>query len=278
MALKFNTAPTAKAGSNQIANVGDIITLNGTQSSDADHDLMTFSWTQVSGSKVDIINADTLTASFVAPSTKDPLKFSLVVNDGQEDSQPSTVDITVANRMPLANAGHTITAKRGSHVSLNGIASIDADNDKLTYKWTQVYGPVVDLKNANTADPTFTMPFSSGYLVFALSVNDGIDESIADTVAIKSTNTPPVAKIAEITGNIDSGDHVTLDGSPSSDADGDHLAYNWNQVLGTPVLLDNSHNQKPSFYAPKRPDHLVFELTVNDGEKNISRRLSCYCG
>jgi len=266
--LKFNTAPVANAGTNQIVSVGDVVTLNGTQSADADHDLMTFSWTQQSGPAVELINADTLTASFVAPSSKEPLTFSLVVNDGQEDSEPATVTVTISNRTPIANAGRTIIAKRGSKVSLSGTASKDYDNDKLTYHWKQVYGPAVELKDAHSANPSFTMPFSSGYLVFALTVNDGIDDSIADTVAIKSTNTAPVAKIAEIPGNIEAGDHVTLDGSPSFDAEGDHLAYSWNQVLGTPVMLDNNQAQKPSFKAPKRPDHLVFELTVNDGEKS----------
>ncbi len=265
--LKFNTAPVANAGVNQIVSVGDVITLNGTQSADADHDLMTYQWAQQSGPTVELINSDTLSPSFLAPSSKEPLQFALVVNDGQEDSETSIVNISISNRTPLANAGHTIIAKRGAKVALTGISSIDYDDDKLTYQWSQVYGPAVALKDASSANPSFTMPFHSGYLVFALTVNDGIEESVADTVAIKSTNTAPAAKIAAITGNIDSGDSVTLDGSLSSDADGDHLAYTWNQVLGTPVMLDDAHNQKPSFRAPKRPDHLVFELTVNDGEK-----------
>ena len=267
MTLKFNAAPLANAGTDQIVSVGDVVTLNGTQSSDPDHDLMTFSWTQQAGPEVEIINADTLTPSFVTPASKEPLKFALIVSDGQAESETATVNVTISNRTPLANAGRTIIAKRGSKVSLNGNASIDPDNDKLTYTWSQVYGTAVELKNANNANPTFTMPFNAGYLIFALTVNDGTDDSIADTVAIKSTNTAPVAKIAPIDGNTDAGDHVTLDGSPSTDAEGDHLAYRWNQVLGTPVMLDNANTQKPSFRAPQRPDHLIFELTVNDGEK-----------
>ncbi|MDH5258987.1 MAG: carbonic anhydrase family protein, partial [Gammaproteobacteria bacterium] len=216
---------------------------------------------------VEIVNADTLTPSFIAPATKQPLEFALVVSDGQDESEPSSVKITVSNRAPLASAGHTISAKRGSAVSLSGIASIDPDNDKLTYTWSQVYGTKVELFDADTANPSFHMPSTSGYLVFALSVNDGTDTSIADTVAVKSTNAAPVAKIAGISGNIESGKAVTLDGSASFDSDGDKLAYNWSQILGTPVMLDDSDSSKPSFKAPQRPDHLVFELTVNDGEK-----------
>lgn len=267
VALKFNTPPIANAGSDQIVSVGDVVTLNGTQSSDPDQDLMTFSWTQLSGPAVELVNADTLTPSFVAPASKEPLKFALVVSDGQDDSEEASVTVTISNRTPIANAGHTIIAKRGDKVSLSGIASVDPDNDKLSYRWSQVYGTKVELHGANTANPSFTMPFSSGYMVFALSVNDGTDNSIADTVAVKSTNSAPVAKIAQITSNTDAGSRVILDGTPSFDPDGDHLAFNWKQVLGTPVMLDNPNAPKPSFMAPERPDHLIFELNVSDGEK-----------
>jgi len=264
--MSFNTPPTAHAGADQIARVGEVVTLNGTQSSDPDHDLMTFSWTQASGPAVEIVNADTLTPSFVAPASKQPLSFTLVVGDGKVDTEAS-VSVTISNRAPLANAGRTIIAKRGSKVMLDGSASIDPDKDNLVYKWIQIHGEKVALKDTSKISPFFKMPNSSGYLIFALTVNDGTDESIADTVAVKVTNTAPVAKIAGIHNNIIGGKKVQLDGSASSDADGDTLAYNWSQTLGTPVMLEDANTATPRFNAPQRPDHLVFELTVNDGEK-----------
>lgn len=264
--MKFNTPPTAHAGADQIVRVGEIVTLNGTQSADPDHDLMTFNWTQSSGPAVEIVNADTLTPSFVAPASKQPLSFALVVSDGKSDAEAS-VSVTISNRAPLANAGRTIIAKRGSKVMLDGSASVDPDKDNLVYKWTQVHGEKVALKDTTKISPFFTMPNSSGYLIFALTVNDGTDESVADTVAVKVTNTAPVAKIAAIHDNVIGGKKIQLDGSASSDADGDTLAYNWSQTLGTPVMLEGANSATPRFNAPQRPDHLVFELTVNDGEK-----------
>ena len=264
-AVKLNKPPTANAGSAQTVRVGEVVTLNGTQSSDADHDLMTFNWTQSSGPAVEIVNADTLTPSFVAPSSKQPLSFSLVVSDGKAESE-ALVSITISNRAPLANAGRTITAKRGSNVMLDGSASIDPDKDNLVYKWAQVHGPKVALKDTTKISPFFKMPDASGYLIFALTVNDGSEESIADTVAVKVSNAPPIAKIRAINNNIVAGKKVQLDGSASTDPDGDALAYNWTQTLGTPVMLEGANTATPSFDSPKRPDHLVFELTVNDGE------------
>jgi len=266
VALKFNNPPVANAGSDLIVSVGEIVTLNGTRSADVDNDLMSFNWTQQSGDPVEIINSDTLTPSFVAPASKQPITFSLVVSDGQDESEPDTISVSISNRAPLANAGRTIVAKRGSNVTLDGSASVDADNDSLAYSWKQVYGEMVAIHNANTSSPSFTMPASSGYLVFSLTVNDGTDESITDTVAVKVTNTPPVARAGSIAGNIIAGKTVQLDGSNSADADGDALSYKWKQTLGTPVAVEGLNTATPRFTAPERPDHLVFELTVNDGE------------
>jgi len=267
VAMKFNTPPTAHAGSDQIVRVGEVVTLNGTQSADPDHDLMTFNWKQDAGPAVELVNADTLTPSFIAPASKQALTFSLVVSDGQDESDVANVSVNISNRAPLANAGRMIVAKRGGKVMLDGSASVDPDKDNLTYSWTQVYGEKVALSNPSKISPFFTMPNTSGYMIFALSVSDGTDSSIADTVAVKVTNSAPTAKVAALSNDVISGKKVQLDGSASSDPDGDTLAYNWNQILGTPVMLQDEDTATPRFDAPNRPDHLIFELTVNDGEK-----------
>ena len=261
-----NTPPVAHAGNDQIVRVGEVVTLDGAKSSDQDHDLLNFTWKQTSGPKVEMVNSSTLAPSFIAPSSKETLVFALTVNDGRDSSAIATISIDLANRAPTANAGRTIIAKRGSQVTLDGSLSIDPDDDNLNFQWTQVYGQKVDLGDPANISPAFTMPGTSGYLIFALTVDDGTDQSIADTVAVKISNTPPIAKITAEIDDVASGKKVQLDGSGSFDVDGDTLAYSWSQILGTPVMLQDENTATPSFEAPKWPDHLVFELTVNDGE------------
>lgn len=58
---------------------------------------------------------------------------------------------------------------------------------------------------------------------------------------------------------------VQLDGSASSDADGDNLQYRWRQVAGPRVKLLNADTAKPNFYAVVAGRY-TFELVVSDGK------------
>ena len=91
-----NQPPIANAGPNQTVNVGTLVTLNGTGSSDPDNgpSPLTYSWKQTSGPIVVLSGAMTATPSFT-PQQPGTYVFSLVVNDGLATSAPSSVTITV---------------------------------------------------------------------------------------------------------------------------------------------------------------------------------------
>lgn len=80
------------------------------------------------------------------------------------------------------------------------------------------------------------------------------------------TNHAPVASASDlmVTGPAT----VSLDGSASSDQDGDALTYKWTQVSGASVTLANSTKAKASFSVPAvtSDQNLVFRLTVTDAK------------
>ncbi len=77
-------------------------------------------------------------------------------------------------------------------------------------------------------------------------------------------NNPPEARAGD-NQTVNAGATVTLDGSRSSDPDGDPLTYAWTQTSGTAVTLSDAAVAQPTFTAPAGPASLRFSLTIQDG-------------
>jgi hypothetical protein len=265
-----NVTPTADAGSDTGVTVGATVYLNGSASSDADGDILAYVWRQVLGPAVVLSGDQTVRPSFVAAQAGD-YRFALSVSDGVSDSPNDGVAVTVRvpNRAPVADAGQDQSVQVGATVQVDGSASRDPDGDPLTYTWRQVLGPAVTLQNAGTEHPSFVASEPGEYRL-AMCVSDGGLESVCDGVAVSVTawstapNRPPVAD-AGTDQLVTVGENVQLDGSASSDPDGDPMAYTWRQVLGPAVTLRNATTARPS-YAASGPGEYRFALSVSDGK------------
>ncbi|WP_371225815.1 PKD domain-containing protein [Roseovarius sp. 2305UL8-3] len=286
-----NTPATANAGPDQTVAAAAAVTLDGTGSDANDPgQTLTYAWTQTSGSTVTLTGDTTATPGFTAPSLLPgapaaTLIFSLIVNDGVADSTADTVSVTVtppANIAPTADAGPDQSVASAAAVTLTGAGS-DANNagQTLAYAWTQTSGPAVALTGGTTASPSFTAPAllpgaPDAVLVFSLVVNDGVEDSVADTVLITVTSVPntPATANAGPDQSVTSATAVSLDGSGSDANDaGQTLSYAWTQTSGPAVALTGGTTASPSFTAPTllpgAPDTvLVFSLVVNDGVAN----------
>ncbi len=272
-----NLPPVANAGVAQNVVAGSSVTLDGSASSDANGDLITYNWTMTSqpaGSTAALSSSSTARPGFVAnaPGT---YVIALLVNDGRVNSAPATVTVTaaVANVAPVANAGVAQNVVAGSTVTLDGSASTDANGDLITYGWTltsRPAGSAAVLTSATTARPIFTADAVGAY-VATLTVNDGKLNSAPTTVTVTAAaaNVPPVAN-AGLAQSVAIGSLVTLDGSASSDANGDVLTYRWtmtSQPTGGAAVLSAPNSIRPSFTADAVGTYVV-ALIANDSKSD----------
>lgn len=265
-----NTPPVAQAGVDQTVRTGVTVTLDGTRSSDADGQSLSYRWTLLArpaGSTAALTGANTPRPTFVADRNGN-YTFRLVVNDGQVDSTADDVLVSTINSAPVANAGPDRTVARGSLVTLDGSASSDPDLDALTYQWTLIGRPnnsAAALVGANTVRPQIQLDQPGDYR-FQLVVSDGTLSSSPDVVNLSTSNSIPVANPGANqvgTRNL----RVTLDASGSGDADGDALAFTWSWASrppGSAAVLDATDVVHP-FFTPDVYGDYVLQLIVNDG-------------
>lgn len=121
--------------------------------------------------------------------------FIYVVTDGHGGSGTGQVAVTInpVNDPPTADAGADKSANEGSVVTLAG-SGADIDGDALTYGWTQISGPPVELVSPQAATASFTAPEvqADTVFVFELAVSDG-QAGASDQVAITVCDVPPIA-------------------------------------------------------------------------------------
>ena len=194
-----NQPPTADAGPDRSASIGEAVSLLGS-GTDPDHgpSPLAFSWAQPVGQSITLNGDKTATPSFT-PEQAGVYTFFLTVNDGLQNSPADSVAIAVQpkanppreNRAPIANAGADRTVTLGTRISLDGRGSSDPDtaSSPLVYRWTQSAGPTVALGGADTATPGF-FPEQPGTYTFSLTVSDGLAASSSDSVSVAVEDTP----------------------------------------------------------------------------------------
>lgn len=192
-----NVLPTAAAGPDQVVDEQAFVTLDGGASRDADGSVVSFDWTQRSGTAVSLTGATTATASFDAPalSIATTLSFELRVTDDRGGQSVDVVNVIVnpimgLNLRPTADPGSDRTARALGNVLLDGSASTDIDGSIASFLWQQISGPNVTLVNPSAARASFMAPSAGAVLEFELIVTD--NEGAADARRVTITIVPDV--------------------------------------------------------------------------------------
>jgi PKD repeat protein len=272
-----NQPPIANAGSNQTVDEGQLVNLNGSNSTDPDDGIASYHWVQIGEPTVTLSDPNGQQPTFTAPyvgSDGASLSFELTVIDysGLDSRDSCIINVTLLNEPPVANAGPDQTVDEEVVVTLDGSSSLDIDNNIASYLWTQIGVPAVTLANPASSQPTFTAPNveqDGASLNFNLIVTDaaGLQNTDSCIVNISWKNKPPIAVVAPDYMEPIEGNLVTLDGKASMDPDDGIASHLWTQVEGDPVSLSDPTSAVTTFTAPKTDQHgknLKFKLTVKD--------------
>ena len=187
------------------------------------------------------------------------------------------VDIlTRSNAVDLR--GNTIVGSSGELLGSGVLLQQEEPANGITaYQWEQTGGIPVVLDNPNSARASFTAPdpgINVDTLTFNLTVtgSTGMQATEAVEVTVIGIDEPPVA-VAGGNLNVQLAEDpardvtVTLNGSGSYDPYIGIAGYQWAQVAGTPVTLEDADTMETSFIVPASAvpgERMTFELTVTD--------------
>jgi hypothetical protein len=269
-------SPIANAGPNQTVHEGSLVPLDGSGSSDPSGLVpLTYDWSfssKPAGSAAALSNPASVNPTFTADQPGNYVIQLIVTDTAGLASAPSSVTISTTNSPPVASAAASPQAVTliGSTIQLDGSQSYDPDGDPITYQWSLVSPPgsLAKLSDSTIVNPTFIADVHGTY-VAQLIVSDPWIQSTPATVTISSLNLKPVANAGTSQSAI-VGDTVTLNGSGSSDADGDPLTYQWSFTSVPAGSLSGiaSPTSKETTFVPDLPGSYVAQLIVNDGIVN----------
>lgn len=186
--------------------------------------------------------------------------------DAAGNASPAAQISVVVNRPPVANAGLDFTHDEQITITLNGSGSSDSDGTITSYAWMQTAGTPVTITDPYAAITTFTSPTTTVNTIvsFNLTVTDNHGATAADTVnfTINPVNIVPSAN-AGTNQTVFESSTVTLDGSASTDVDGNITLYNWSQVNGINVIFSDVNAIQPTFMAPVVIISTVLEFSLH---------------
>jgi hypothetical protein len=184
------------------------------------------------------------------------------VNAGDRVDLDPGVTLVGANGFSLGNAGLEVT----------GASTVSSDIVKI--QWTKVEGAGVALSASDTTSGKafFIAPSvgveASAKIIYQLKITNAAGKTAEDSLTIivnRVNKKPSVDAGVDISSDADLS--VTLKGV-AADEDGLVVKYQWKQISGPTVTINNASSAEANFIAPSSDVAvaLIFELTVEDND------------
>lgn len=217
--LVVNHSPKAAAGPDRTVAVGELLTFDGSESSDTEGEIGSYLWDfgdghRAVGAKVGYI--------FTRPGL---YTVSLRVEDASGtvcDSATDQAEVWV-NAQPAAVAGANQLVAPNDEVTFDAGKSSDSDGEITSYQWDFGDGSTgegVGATHRYTAPGTYEV-------TLRISDNAAVTNSVAEDRLTVVVNQSPSAKPAVKEPRVAVGQEAEFDASASADADGALTAYRW---------------------------------------------------
>ena len=279
-----NHPPVVSAGRDKIIFPSiNAITLVGS-AVDADDDPLSFSWEQVSGPEIELVNTDLRYLTIISPSIDftdfTPMTFRLTADDGFGGVGSDTATVypyhaLLQNRLISIDAGPLQTVREGETVTMD-VTGTTSNGAPIRYSWAQLLGTAAPLNmyvgdrvQFIAPDLKDDAPELLSFQVTGYSEGNGWASDIA-MVRVLPFNGPPVADAGPdqtVSQNV----FVNLVGS-GTDPEDTKLKFQWSQLSGSEVTLHQRTLEEVYFVSPfieGDSEDLTFQLRVTDSDGNF---------
>lgn len=272
---KPNTLPVANAGADKEIRLPiNKVTLDGSASYDPDGNIVSYTWSKISGPAAFNIQSPSAAKTDVTGLVQGVYVFRLTVKDDRNGTRTDDVQVTVLeaiNIPPVANVGSNIEIRLPkNNVTADGSKSSDSDGSITNYQWTKISGPAMFEIVTPFAAKTEIKNLVAGTYVFRLTVTDNKGAKSSADLQVKvlpAMNQPPVAVAGKDTSIVFPEGSYMLDGSASYDPDGVIIKYQWKQLDGSGAVHIDQPDEKISTLSNIQPGYYLFVLTVTDNNQ-----------
>ena len=243
---------------------------------DPDGDTLAYTASSSNGAAVAVVVSGSVLR--VAGIARGEATVILGAEDGHGGAAKDVFTVTVPNRVPLAQgviAAVELHAGEADTVNVRANFS-DPDGDALAYTASSSDTAVTAVTVSGTV--LFVRAAGRGEAEVAVTADDGHGGTATQVLAVTVANRAPVADAGEdLVAKKGVATPVWLDGTGSSDPDGDELSYRWTTLDGGGVSLQNDTTATPYFSAPAFSGFEMtwrFRLTVSDGHLSSTDEVS----
>ncbi len=285
--------PGADAGPDQNASRGDLVTLDGSRSSYPLSGIKGYQWTQISGAPVDLSSRTAAKSTFTVPSASaDGSAFAFELKITTNSSGPFTDATTVPVRSASGGRYRSISAEEAKDLidTENDLIVVDVsdadeycgtgghvpcsenfpwDGGVLQSRYSELpRGSVIIVTAASSTKSAFAADFLAGKGYDSIyDMGSMSDWDWATATCDDLCNKSPIADAGDDF-SADEGARIFLDGTGSSDPDGDAIFYRWSIRKGAALVsLSDTTSPTPAVALPDvgiDGASLTFRLEVTD--------------